>query len=113
MRTSESSDARLIRDAADDYSKDLRKDDKDDKDDNEPVVYETRVEAACVRMIGQLLCILVGVLLFAALLAEITIPGVTDMPSYADNLLYASIAHHFEGVHARLYATSPPPPPAF
>lgn len=87
--------------------------DDEEEDRPEPVVYEGPVEGACVRLAGQAVCVFVGVLFFAALLAEIAVPGVTDMPSYANNLLYASVAHRFTDVHERIYAASPPPPPAF
>lgn len=78
-----------------------------------PLVYEDPLRTACVRCVGQAAFVFVGLVLFAAVLSGISVSGLTDMPRYADNLLYASLAHHFEDVHARLFEASPPPPPAF
>jgi len=76
-------------------------------------VYEDPIRSGCVRCAGQAVFVLVGVMLFAVVLSQIRVSGLTDMPHYADNLLYASLAHHFDDVHARLFEASPPPPPAF
>tara|TARA_B100001540_G_C15613553_1_gene554236 strand:- start:164 stop:577 length:414 start_codon:yes stop_codon:yes gene_type:complete len=76
-------------------------------------VYEDPIRSGCVRCAGQAAFVLVGVMLFAIVLSQIRVSGLTDMPHYADNLLYASLAHHFDDVHARLFEASPPPPPAF
>ena len=76
-------------------------------------VYEDPIRSGCVRCFGQVVFVLVGALLFTVVLSQISVSGLTDMPHYADNLLYASLAHHFDDVHARLFEASPPPPPAF
>jgi len=79
----------------------------------EPTVYESPWAACVVRGLGQACFVLVGVIGFFVLVASQPISGLSNMPHYADNMLYATVAHHFAEVHAVTYSESPPPPPKF
>ena len=79
----------------------------------EPTIYESPWAACVVRGLGQACFVLVGTIVFFALVAAQPVSGLSNMPHYADNMLYATVAHHFTEVHALTYSVNPPPPPSF
>lgn len=68
---------------------------------------------ACVTCTGSLLCSCLCVIVFLIIFSWVPVAGLNDAPSYAQTLLYLSVAHHFDDVQEYLARASPPPPPAF
>tara|TARA_B100001094_G_C17624866_1_gene527600 strand:+ start:141 stop:443 length:303 start_codon:yes stop_codon:yes gene_type:complete len=72
-----------------------------------------REAEACVTCAGSLACSCLCVVVFLIIFSWVPVAGLSDAPSYAQTLLYLSVAHHFDDVQEYLARASPPPPPAF
>lgn len=71
---------------------------------------ERPVEAGCVRAGGAVCWVVLGLLLFCALLGYVPVSGITDAPAYARSILWLSLGYHLDDTAAYVYSTSPPPP---
>lgn len=78
--------------------------------ETKPYYPEPDDTVCCLRCGGACAWICLGLTLFTLILSAIPISGISDAPSYARNLVYMSVAHHFEDVQQHIYDVSPPPP---
>ena len=81
------------------------------RDDDDYQVRENPEVIACVRWSGALCWVMVGFIVFAIMVNNISVTGVSDAPAYAKTLLYTSMGYHFVDVQDYLYRSDPPPPP--
>lgn len=81
--------------------------------DDEMPYSESPRKVAIVRTVGACAWVLVGLLIFLAVISYWPVSGVTDAPHYARTIIYLSLSNHFPEVQAALGSISPPPPSFF
>jgi hypothetical protein len=71
---------------------------------------ETDRERSCVKGCGVFWCLFLGMCVLSWIVHAIPVQTISDIPPFANSLLYLSIAHHTDQWKEAQNSVSPPPP---
>ena len=71
---------------------------------------ETDCERSIVKGSGAFCCVFLGLCILSWIVHAIPVNTITDIPPFANSLLYSSISHHTDAWKEAQNTVSPPPP---